>query len=63
MATPTSQPIRSPGYTTNSYAANLNCTWILTASPGFHVQLDLIELETEAGYDVLTVGGAHLIED
>lgn len=56
IATPTSQPIRSPGYTTYSYASDLNCTWVLTASPGFHVQFELSDFDTENRYDVVTVG-------
>ena len=54
-ATNESQAIRSPGYSTYSYSPNLNCTWILTSSQEYHVQLDLVEFDTERRFDVVTV--------
>uniref|UniRef100_F6PKM8 CUB domain-containing protein n=1 Tax=Ciona intestinalis TaxID=7719 RepID=F6PKM8_CIOIN len=54
VATSTSQPITSPNYP-NNYPNNVDCTWMITASDGMRVQLNLIRFSTERSYDYLTV--------
>nr|XP_026694942.1 CUB and sushi domain-containing protein 3-like [Ciona intestinalis] len=54
VATTTSQPITSRNYP-NNYPNNENCFWMITASDGMRVQLNLITFETELNADFLTV--------
>nr|XP_026694939.1 cubilin isoform X5 [Ciona intestinalis] len=54
VATSTSQPITSPNYP-NNYPNNVDCTWMITASDGMRVQLNLIRFSTERSYDYLTI--------
>ena len=54
-ATEINQTITSPGYELGFYRSNMRCVWVLTARPGFHVLLDVIDLETERFIDFLKI--------
>ena len=54
-ATSRPQIFSSPGYPALNYFCNEKCTWDITARPGYHVQLQFTDFETEAIYDVVTV--------
>ncbi|XP_078494023.1 dorsal-ventral patterning tolloid-like protein 1 [Ciona intestinalis] len=58
VATTTSQPITSPGYP-NNYPNNENCFWLITASDGMKIQLNLITFETELNADFLTISNGN----
>ncbi|XP_076821753.1 CUB and sushi domain-containing protein 1-like isoform X4 [Clavelina lepadiformis] len=53
-ATNVSQPIHSPGWP-GYYPSNADCEWVLTARPGYQVQLELRSLSTEPCCDRLDI--------
>ena len=54
IATETNRTIISLNYP-SSYPHNLFCTWVITAQNGMRVSLVILNFETEANYDKLTV--------
>ena len=53
-ATETNQTIKSLNYPSN-YPHNLFCIWVLTVQNEMRVSLVILDFETEANYDKLTV--------
>ena len=41
-----------PGYPTESYPNNSNCTWVLEVENGFNIKLTILEFDLEEGYDL-----------
>ncbi|KAH9499429.1 Deleted in malignant brain tumors 1 protein [Bulinus truncatus] len=54
--------IESPGYPDN-YPANLACSWLIEAPRGQFILLDILNVETECGYDYVTVYDGYSINE
>ncbi len=55
-ATVTPQLESTPGHPNNNYPSNLNCTWTITAPPGYMVQIEFQDLSVETCCDYILIG-------